>query len=230
MHKYNTKLTRLARTNRRAGNLSEALLWNELKKNTFGVGFTKQKPIGNYIADFYCPEKNLVIEIDGWSHDNKVEYDARRDEYMKSLGIYVLRISDIDVKRDMANVLDWIKYNIDRLWICFTPRATSWPSPPVGANTSRFCKRSAAKSSRYPRRHVVSSELFPAPQNKCEYIPIKILKNHNSKPGTVLRKFPHFGGVRPQGREGGIVAFLSPPAPLRGPLPPWGRIISSTAV
>jgi len=115
MHKYSKNLTGLAKYNRRSGNLSEALLWTELKKNKMGVSFTRQKPIGNYIADFYCAEKNMVIEIDGWSHDNKYEYDKARDEYMQSLGICVLRIDDKDVKRDMSGVLMWIKLNIDRL-------------------------------------------------------------------------------------------------------------------
>jgi len=115
MNPYNSKLTNLAKANRRAGNLSEALLWNELKNKKLGVRFTKQKPIGNYIADFYCLEKNMVIEIDGWTHDNKYTYDKTRDEYMKSLGIYVLRIADKDVKQDMQNILIWIKHNIDNL-------------------------------------------------------------------------------------------------------------------
>ena len=110
---HNKKLKSLARANRRAGNLSEALLWNELKQSKLGVRFTKQKVLGDYIADFYCPEKNMVIEIDGWSHDNKYEYDKARDEYMQSLGIHVLRITDKDVKQDMSNVLIWIKHNID---------------------------------------------------------------------------------------------------------------------
>ena len=111
---YHTKeLKNFARVNRKAGNLSEALLWNELKQRKMGVQFKRQRPIGAYIADFYCKEKNMVIEIDGWSHDNKYEYDQERDEYIKSLGIFVLRISDIDVKRDMNNVLIWIKHNID---------------------------------------------------------------------------------------------------------------------
>ena len=74
-----------------------------------GVRFTKQKVIGDYIADFYCHE----IEIDGSSHDNKYEYDKERDEYMKSLGIHVLRITDKDVYQDMENVLIWIKHNLD---------------------------------------------------------------------------------------------------------------------
>jgi very-short-patch-repair endonuclease len=113
MHTYNKKLTNFARANRRSGNLSEALLWNELKQSKLGFRFTKQKPIGNYIADFYCAEKNLVIEVDGGTHDEKFEYDTARDEYMKSIGIHILRISDIDVKQDMSNVLVWIKYNLE---------------------------------------------------------------------------------------------------------------------
>ena len=115
MYAYSKYLKGLSRANRRAGNMPEALLWRELKQNNLGVSFTRQRPIGNYIADFYCREKKMVIEIDGSSHDNKYKYDKERDEYMKSLGIYVLRISDKDVKQDMSNVLIWIKSNIDSI-------------------------------------------------------------------------------------------------------------------
>ena len=115
MHPYNKQLKNLAKANRTAGNLPEVLLWHELQKSKLGVRFTRQKPIGNYIADFYCREKNIVIEIDGWSHDNKFEYDKERDDYMKSLGTHVIRISVEDVKHDMNNVLIWIKHNIDNL-------------------------------------------------------------------------------------------------------------------
>jgi len=115
MHPYNKQLKNLARANRRAGNLSEVLLWYELKQSKLGVRFQRQTPIGNYIADFYCREKNMVIEIDGWSHDDKYEYDLARDKYMKSRGIYVLRVNDIDVKRDIAGTVNWIKTNIDLL-------------------------------------------------------------------------------------------------------------------
>ena len=115
MYLYNKQLKNLARANRKARNLSEALLWHEIQRCRLGVRFVRQKPIGNYIADFYCREKKLVLEIDGWSHDDKYEYDKERDEYMKKLGIHVLRISDKDVKHNMENVLIWIKSNIDRL-------------------------------------------------------------------------------------------------------------------
>ena len=115
MYAYNKQLKNLSRANRKSGNLSEVLLWHELQQSKLGVRFIRQKPIGNYIADFYCREKKLVIEIDGWTHDNKYEYDKNRDEYMKNLGIHVLRISDKDVKQDMTNVLIWIKHNIENL-------------------------------------------------------------------------------------------------------------------
>ena len=112
---YNKNLNGFARANRRAGILSEALLWNELKCSALGVKFTKQKPIGNYVADFYCKELKLVIEVDGRSHNDKYEYDVERDAYMCSIGITVLRIDDKDVKRDMGAVLDWIRFNIEKL-------------------------------------------------------------------------------------------------------------------
>ena len=55
--------------------------------------------IGNYIVDFFIPELGLVFEIDGSSHDDKLEYDAERDNFMQSLNLEVIRIPDIDVKK-----------------------------------------------------------------------------------------------------------------------------------
>jgi very-short-patch-repair endonuclease len=102
---YNKNLNQYARKNRKAGILSEALLWNELKQKKLGYSFTKQKPLGNYIADFYCKELKLVIEIDGKSHDNKIMYDAFRDKYMTEIGLKILRIDDTDVLKNMSMVL-----------------------------------------------------------------------------------------------------------------------------
>lgn len=111
-HLYNRNLNSYARQNRQAGILAEVIMWNNLKKSALGVKFTKQKPIGNYIADFYSKECNLVIEVDGCSHDNKFEYDAARDAYMAEMGITVLRFSDTDVLRNMDGVLNIIRGNI----------------------------------------------------------------------------------------------------------------------
>ncbi|MGQ4006258.1 DUF559 domain-containing protein [Francisellaceae bacterium CB300] len=85
---YNPKLKQRAKELRKAGNLSEVLLWNRLKRKQFlKLDFDRQKIIGNYIVDFYCPNLGVVIEIDGSSHDNKEGYDRIRDEYLKGLGL-----------------------------------------------------------------------------------------------------------------------------------------------
>ncbi len=109
VHLYNGNVNKYARQNRQAGILSEVLLWNQLKKCQLGVKFTKQKPIGNYVVDFYCKECNLVIEVDGSSHDGKFEYDRVRDEYMTDQGIKVLRFWDTDILKNMDGVLEVIR-------------------------------------------------------------------------------------------------------------------------
>ena len=107
---YNPKLKERAREHRKAGNLSEVLLWQQLKNGQMnGLDFDRQKIIGNYIVDFYCSNKNVVIEIDGSSHDGKAEYDALRDAYLLDLGLTVIHIDDIAVKRDIAGVVSMLR-------------------------------------------------------------------------------------------------------------------------
>jgi very-short-patch-repair endonuclease len=111
---YNPELKELAKELRRNMTLSEVLLWNELKqKQMLGFDFDRQRPIGNYIVDFYCKELSLAIEIDGKSHFNKYDYDEKRQGELEKLGIKILRFEDIKVKRDMLNVLKEIKYWIN---------------------------------------------------------------------------------------------------------------------
>ncbi|PAX53171.1 endonuclease domain-containing protein [Brunnivagina elsteri] len=107
---YNPALKDRARAMRRAGNLAEVLLWNQLKRKQFlGLDFDRQKIIGNYIADFYCAEKAVVIEVDGSSHDNKVEYDAQRDAFLMGLGLTVIHLRDGEVKGNMTGVMDFLR-------------------------------------------------------------------------------------------------------------------------
>lgn len=106
---YNPQLKERANLLRKAGNLSEVLLWNELKiKKLNRLDFDRQRIIGNYIVDFFCFKCRLVIEIDGSSHDNKVEYDKLRTDYLESLGLKVLKFTDKDVKNNLDNVLNII--------------------------------------------------------------------------------------------------------------------------
>jgi len=76
--------------------------------------FHRQKPIDNYILDFFCHELMLGIEIDGYSHDfiEVFERDTKKNQAMKRLGIQVLRFSDYQVLKEMENVLRAIEYYI----------------------------------------------------------------------------------------------------------------------
>jgi very-short-patch-repair endonuclease len=106
---YNSSLKERARELRKAGNLSEVLFWNKVKNKQFkGYDFDRQKIVGNYIVDFFCTNCNVVIEIDGSSHDNKQEYDAARDAFLQSVGLTVIHIPDIDIKKRLDNVMEML--------------------------------------------------------------------------------------------------------------------------
>jgi len=105
---YNPELKQKAIELRKANNLSEVLLWLQIKNKKFkGLDFDRQKIIGNYIVDFYCADKKLIIEIDGVSHNEKVEYDTERDAFLKGLGLNIVHLLDKDIKKDIQLVL-WI--------------------------------------------------------------------------------------------------------------------------
>lgn len=89
----------------------EKLLWLHLKRNQLGVRFKRQHPIWMYIADFYCHELKLVIELDGSVHTLKdvIENDRIREEDIKSFGIRVIRFTNREIKNDIAKVLEKIK-------------------------------------------------------------------------------------------------------------------------
>ena len=109
---YNPALKDKARALRKAGFLHEVLLWNQLKAKKFnGLDFDRQKIIGNYIVDFYCAEKAVVIEVDGSSHNNKQDEDAKRDAYLRSLGLVVIRLLVKDVLRNMEGVVFYLKHH-----------------------------------------------------------------------------------------------------------------------
>jgi very-short-patch-repair endonuclease len=88
----------------------EVLLWSRLRREQLGFKFRRQHSIGGYIADFYCPSKKLVIEIDGSQHfekENK-EYDKIRSYYFKGLNIKVLRFTNAEINTNMSGVIQKI--------------------------------------------------------------------------------------------------------------------------
>ncbi len=105
---YNPDLKKLASQLRNQSTQSEIRLWEELKgRKLNGYRFIRQKPIGDYIVDFFCKEANIVIELDGASHHFEVtmEKDERKQFYLESIGLKVLRFDDEEVMSNMPNVL-----------------------------------------------------------------------------------------------------------------------------
>ena len=103
---YNPKLKEKAKQLRKARNLSEVLFWNAVKnKQLRGLDFERQKIIGNYIVDFYCPELGLVVEIDGQSHDFEGEYDQNREKFLVNLDLEVIHYSDLEIKKGLDVIM-----------------------------------------------------------------------------------------------------------------------------
>ena len=96
---------------RNYGEKAEAILWKRLKSRQIGFAFNRQKPILNFIADFYCKELNLVVEIDGashFTHEAKLK-DLERDRQMQVLGLEIVRVLDGDVRKDADNVARYVE-------------------------------------------------------------------------------------------------------------------------
>jgi len=89
------------------------LLWNRLRFwQIDGFKFRRQQPLGNYIADFVCFERRLIVEIDGGQHAAKKEYDAKRDSWLHDQGFIVLRFWNSDIVENMEGVLQSILDNL----------------------------------------------------------------------------------------------------------------------
>ena len=101
----NSTLDKYAKENRKNMTDEEKKVWYQILRG-HDPEFHRQRIIGNYIVDFYCPKLKLIIEIDGYQHfyeENK-EYDSKRTEYFEKLGFYVLRFENTEVKKDFENV------------------------------------------------------------------------------------------------------------------------------
>jgi very-short-patch-repair endonuclease len=106
----NTDRARQLRNNQ---TLAERTLWQYLRKHQRGVKFRRQQPIGPYITDFVCFEKRLIIEIDGGQHQEQIEYDAIRTEWLKQQGYKVLRFWNNEVLSELAGVITSIEVELN---------------------------------------------------------------------------------------------------------------------
>ena len=98
---------KIAKRERRSGNLPEVLIWRELRKRPGGYKFRRQHPLSELVLDFACLERRLAIEIDGHAHDlgDRPERDLRRDAYLQSRGFAVLRIPAAFVLKDLNGAI-----------------------------------------------------------------------------------------------------------------------------
>ena len=110
---YNKNLKDFARELRtQSVSKAEKIIWKSiLSKNQTGERFLRQRPINNFIVDFFCPKLLLIIEIDGVSHLNKGNYDRFREDKLKSLGYSIIRFSE----REVINQLDEVSNKINHI-------------------------------------------------------------------------------------------------------------------
>ena len=119
---YNKKLVEIARINRKNPTQAEDKIWYEvLKDKQFeNYKFHRQKPLDNFIADFYCSQLMLVIEIDGDYHKTQKEYDALRSDKLSDYGISVIRYKNNKILSDIDSVRQDLKDKI-KSRISFSP-------------------------------------------------------------------------------------------------------------
>jgi len=114
---YNKNHKTNAQTLRKTMTDAELILWSRVRnKQICNVQFNRQKPLGPYIVDFYASSVNLVIELDGGQHYefNQVKKDQKRDSFLKSLGLIVLRFDNSQIFKELDAVLDVVYREIQK--------------------------------------------------------------------------------------------------------------------
>jgi very-short-patch-repair endonuclease len=113
---YDPKLKPLARKLRKEGTLAEVLLWDQLKgRKMKGYKFTRQKPVGNYIVDFFCNRLRLVIEIDGITHEDSEKADRVRQNNIEKIDFKFLCFYDSEVREHLFDVLEVIEGWVEKV-------------------------------------------------------------------------------------------------------------------
>jgi very-short-patch-repair endonuclease len=104
------ELIESAGNHRNAPTRAEEALWGAIRRRQVeGARFRRQHPLGKFIVDFCCPEHRLVIEVDGPTHEEQVEYDAGRADHLNAYGYRVLRFSNEQVLKDLDVVVSEIQ-------------------------------------------------------------------------------------------------------------------------
>ena len=112
-YKHNIKLVSNTKTLRKTMTKEERHLWYDYLRN-YDVRFLRQKILGRYIVDFYCPTAKIVVELDGSQHYEPmgIEKDTERTTYLQQYGISIIRIPNNEVMRNFRRVCDYIDLQI----------------------------------------------------------------------------------------------------------------------
>jgi very-short-patch-repair endonuclease len=122
---YNPELKNLARQLRQSSTKAEIILWKYIKGQALGYEFHRQRPVDEYILDFYCDELKLAIQIDGYTHDYNYIKDLARQTKLERLGIKVIRFGDEDVRKHLNDVIKALQLVIGELSKETSPRSPS---------------------------------------------------------------------------------------------------------
>ena len=108
------KKTAFAKHLRRDQTAAETLIWAELRnRKCGGYKFRRQIPIGKYVVDFLCVAQKLIVEIDGPSHLDAVDYDANRTRILESQGYHIMRLTNEDVYEDLGATIEAIWQSLE---------------------------------------------------------------------------------------------------------------------
>ncbi len=110
LRKHNKSIVPAAKILRKNMTKEESHLWYDFLR-TYPVRFSRQKVLGKHIADFYCAEAKLIIELDGSGHytDNGRQYDEERTAFLQAYGITVIRITNREIHQNFRGVCEYIE-------------------------------------------------------------------------------------------------------------------------
>ena len=93
----------------------EVIFWNAVKGRRLGFEVNRQKPLGPYFLDFYIAQLKLAIEIDGKIHEATYEHDERRDRWLESQGLTIIRIPARAIFENIGDVVAYIQHRVDEI-------------------------------------------------------------------------------------------------------------------
>jgi very-short-patch-repair endonuclease len=122
---YNKNLKEHARQLRNNSTLPETIIWNRLlkKKQLRGYSFLRQRPIGNYIVDFFSKDLKLIIEIDGEIHEFQKTKDRNREKALKELGYTIIRFKNEQILNEFINVIRTLEEFVNDFERIVTPQS-----------------------------------------------------------------------------------------------------------